>query len=74
MLLTFIKLSFALKTFVLSFLSGCLRQVLLYISFFCLFTVPTQAPNIEPGSYMEQPCHQTCKKVKFFWQVSHKYC
>ena len=23
---------------------------------------------------MEQPCHQTCKKVKFFWQVGHKYC
>ena len=29
-LLTFIKLSFAIKIFVLSFLSGCLRHVLLY--------------------------------------------
>ena len=29
-LLTFIKLQFVIKIFVLSFLSGCLRQVLLY--------------------------------------------
>ena len=29
-LLTFIRLPFIIKIFVLSFLSGCLRQVLLY--------------------------------------------
>ena len=31
-LLTFVKLSFVIKTFVLSFLSGCFTQVLLYFS------------------------------------------
>ena len=30
-LLTFINLPFAIKTFVLSFLSDCLRQVILYL-------------------------------------------
>ena len=36
-----------------------------------LFAVPTEAPGLVAGSYIEQPCPQNyCKVVQLFWQVS----